>query len=62
MLLTELNTSPAEELDSILLTCCDVPGWAAAVRAGRPFADVDAVLATADAAARRLSADEVDRA
>ena len=60
--LPTFNSAPAGELTPALLACCDVPAWAAAVRAGRPYADVDALLATADAAARRFTPADVDRA
>lgn len=59
---TRFNEKPADELTDQLLTCCDVPSWADAVLADRPYADVDDVLATADRAARALTTDEVDRA
>lgn len=60
--LPDFNAAAAAELTPALLTCCDVPAWAAAVRDGRPYADVDALLAAADAAARRFTSEDVDRA
>jgi 2-oxo-4-hydroxy-4-carboxy-5-ureidoimidazoline decarboxylase len=60
--LDRFNGEPADALVPTLLACCDVPSWAAAVAEGRPYADVDAALAVADKAARRLSPAEVDRA
>jgi 2-oxo-4-hydroxy-4-carboxy-5-ureidoimidazoline decarboxylase len=60
--LPTFNAAPAAELTPALLACCDVPTWAAAVRASRPYPDVDALLATADAAARRFTPADVDRA
>jgi 2-oxo-4-hydroxy-4-carboxy-5-ureidoimidazoline decarboxylase len=45
-----------------LLTCLSVPRWADEVLAGEPYADQEALLAAADAAARSLSADELDQA
>jgi 2-oxo-4-hydroxy-4-carboxy-5-ureidoimidazoline decarboxylase len=60
--LTELNAAPAEELEPALLACCDVPSWAAAVRDGRPYDDVDALVARGDEAARRFTAADVERA
>ena len=62
MTLTELNSSPDDELMRVLLECCDVPAWARAVAAGRPYPGVDALLAVADDAARRLAPADVDRA
>jgi 2-oxo-4-hydroxy-4-carboxy-5-ureidoimidazoline decarboxylase len=56
------NTAPPAELTTTLLACCDVPSWAAAVRDRRPYADVDALLATADEAAREFTPAEVERA
>ena len=60
--LPDFNTAPAAEVTPALLACCDVPAWAAAVRDSRPYADVDALLATADRAARQLAPADVDRA
>ena len=60
--LPTFNAAPAAEVTPALLTCCDVPSWAGAVVDGRPYPDVDALLATADAATRRLTPADVDRA
>jgi 2-oxo-4-hydroxy-4-carboxy-5-ureidoimidazoline decarboxylase len=60
--LTELNSSPDDELMRVLLECCDVPAWAQTVAAGRPYSEVDSLLAVADAAARGLGPAEVERA
>jgi 2-oxo-4-hydroxy-4-carboxy-5-ureidoimidazoline decarboxylase len=60
--LDELNVAPAERLLPRLLACADVPRWAETVSAGRPYADEQALLETADEAARELTRDEVDRA
>jgi 2-oxo-4-hydroxy-4-carboxy-5-ureidoimidazoline decarboxylase len=62
MRLAELNAAPDEELDAALLACCDAPAWAARVREGRPYDDVAGLLATADEAARALTAADVERA
>ena len=62
MTLTEFNAATAEELTPVLLACCDVPDWAATVRDGRPYADMDALLAVADKAAREFSTADVDQA
>jgi 2-oxo-4-hydroxy-4-carboxy-5-ureidoimidazoline decarboxylase len=56
------NSAPAEDVTPVLLACCDVPSWAAAVRDDRPYADLAALLTTADAAARRFTRADVDRA
>ena len=60
--LDRFNTAPADELRPTLLACCDVPRWADAVVAARPYADSDALARRADEAAAGLSAEEVDRA
>lgn len=60
--LPDFNSAPAAELTPTLLACCDVPAWAAVVRDGRPYAGVDALLVTADAAARRFTPADVERA
>jgi 2-oxo-4-hydroxy-4-carboxy-5-ureidoimidazoline decarboxylase len=62
MTLTELNDAEAGGLREALLACCDVPEWADAVLAGRPYADEDALLATADRAARNLTDAQVEQA
>ncbi|HJQ05395.1 MAG TPA: 2-oxo-4-hydroxy-4-carboxy-5-ureidoimidazoline decarboxylase [Nocardioides sp.] len=60
--LDHVNTAPAAELLPALLACCDVPRWAEAILAGRPYADPADVTATADRAARAFTPEEVDRA
>jgi 2-oxo-4-hydroxy-4-carboxy-5-ureidoimidazoline decarboxylase len=60
--LSAFNSAPAAELTDTLLACCDVPAWAAAVRDSRPHADLGALLAVADDAARALGPADVDRA
>ncbi|MPZ96244.1 MAG: 2-oxo-4-hydroxy-4-carboxy-5-ureidoimidazoline decarboxylase [Propionibacteriales bacterium] len=60
--LVRFNAMPADEAEVTLLRCCDVPGWAARVRRGRPYSDLDAALSVADSAASTLSRDDVDRA
>lgn len=46
----------------MLRACCDAPAWAESVSRGRPYADREALLAAGDQAARRLDAEQVDRA
>ena len=60
--LTAFNAAAASDLTGPLLACCDVPAWAAAVLAGRPYPDTGSLLAAADEAARRFSREDVDRA
>jgi 2-oxo-4-hydroxy-4-carboxy-5-ureidoimidazoline decarboxylase len=62
MELAQFNAEPVDQLTPTLLACCDVPAWADAVAAGRPYADVHAAVAVADKAARALTPAEVDRA
>ena len=62
MRLDQFNTAAAEELRPDLLACCDVPAWADAVLGARPYDDLDALIATADKAARGFDAADVDRA
>ena len=60
--LDRINDVEDEVLTKTLLACCDVPAWGDAVREGRPYRDLEALMATADAAARRFTAADVDRA
>ena len=53
---------PDEEVRALLRGCLDVPRWAEEVAAGRPYGERDALLASADLAARSLSPAEVDQA
>lgn len=62
MTLEEFNAATGERLMAALLACCDAPRWAEAVGAGRPYPDVDALVAAADKAAGTLEAHEIDRA
>ena len=56
--LARFNALPPDEAEAELLACCAAPSWAAAVVAGRPYADRASVLATsADAFARMPAAD-----
>ncbi|WP_338024672.1 2-oxo-4-hydroxy-4-carboxy-5-ureidoimidazoline decarboxylase [Amycolatopsis thermalba] len=48
--LQQFHALPAEEAERELRACCAARDWAAQVAAGRPYADVDAVCAAADAA------------
>lgn len=62
MRLDQFNTAAAEQLRPELLACCDVPAWADAVLEARPYDDLDALVATADKAARGFDAADIDRA
>jgi 2-oxo-4-hydroxy-4-carboxy-5-ureidoimidazoline decarboxylase len=60
--LDQFNEEPVDRLRPVLLACCDVPAWADAVAAGRPYADEAALVAVADEAARRFTPEDVERA
>ncbi len=62
MKLSEFNTASYDVVTAALTACCDVPDWVAAVRDGRPFAEVEDVADAADKAARAFSPADVDRA
>ena len=49
------NSLTADRARADLLTCCAVGAWAAAVADGRPYPDRNALVATANAAARALT-------
>lgn len=46
--LAHLNALPSADAEAELLTCCGARAWARQVAALRPFADEDALFATAD--------------
>ncbi len=46
--LQQLNAATREEAFAALLACCGSLSWAQRMAAARPFADVEALLATAD--------------
>ncbi|MFQ6393733.1 2-oxo-4-hydroxy-4-carboxy-5-ureidoimidazoline decarboxylase [Nocardia sp. KC 131] len=60
--LAGFNALPELEAVAVLLACCSAPEWAAAVASGRPYADIEVLLATADAVVAELPASELDRA
>ena len=62
MRLDQFNAAPAADLRPPLLACCDVPAWADTVLEARPYDDLDALVATADKAARVFDRADVDRA
>lgn len=57
--LERLNALPEEDLRAELAQCLDVERWVRAVAAAAPYADRAALLETADAHAREITADEV---
>ena len=56
--LRKLNTLPAPDAERELLACCGSRAWARQVAAGRPYSDLDALLATSDRVWSRLSPDD----
>lgn len=57
-----LNTLPADELVTELMTCLHVRRWAEEIAGRRPFADLDALYAAADEAGDPLSEPEIHSA
>jgi allantoicase len=53
-----LNALPAEQAEVELLACCASRRWAVGVAAARPFADADALAASADAVWESLRPDD----
>lgn len=57
-----INSLPRNELVIRLLACLDVPRWAEEIADQRPFAESAQLRAAADAAAAKLTAEEIHRA
>jgi allantoicase len=49
-----LNRLPAAQAHQLLATCCAARAWVERLAAGRPYADLDALLGASDAAVREL--------
>lgn len=62
MLLEQFNAAPAREVRELLKPCLDVPRWIEEITAARPFASLDALLATARGAADPLTSAELEGA
>ncbi|MCM3660611.1 2-oxo-4-hydroxy-4-carboxy-5-ureidoimidazoline decarboxylase [Georgenia satyanarayanai] len=60
--LDTFNTAPERPARDLLLACVAVPRWAEAIVAGRPYADLDALLRTARTAASPWTNEEIDAA
>lgn len=60
--LIAFNTAARSDAHARLTSCLDVPRWVDAVLDGRPYIDVPALLAAADAAAAHLSDDDLAQA
>lgn len=59
MTLDRFNALPAAEARRELMTCCASPEWADQVAAGRPYPDVDALVAAAGKALADLPWEQV---
>jgi allantoicase len=53
------NLLPAPAAAAAVRSCCASPGWAAALAAGRPYIDLDTVVAASDALLHQLDAAEL---
>ena len=62
MSLEDFNALPQPEAAERLSTCLDVPRWVDQVLAGRPYADLDALVSVARNAAVEMSDDELTTA
>jgi OHCU decarboxylase len=56
--LRELNALSSSEAERELLACCGSRSWAREVAAGRPYADLEALVATSDRAWSALAPDD----
>jgi allantoicase len=52
-----LNSLPAAQAHQLLASCCAARAWVERMAAGRPYADVDALLGASDRAVRELGRD-----
>lgn len=59
---SEFNTRSFEDVRSSLLRLTESPAWADALLEGRPYADLEDLLATSDDIIRSLPEDQVDAA
>ncbi|MFJ9388412.1 2-oxo-4-hydroxy-4-carboxy-5-ureidoimidazoline decarboxylase [Nocardioides sp. NPDC101246] len=62
MPLAEFDALPADEAEGVVAPCVAIPSWAAGLVAGRPYADVGALLATAERLASAWTDEEVEGA
>ena len=60
--LTDFNEAPVDALRSRLLSLTAVDAWADGLLAGRPYDELDAVLATSDAIVAELDQSQIDAA
>ena len=57
-----LNSVPAAQARQVLASCCASRAWVERMAAGRPYADVDALLGASDGAVRELGRDDLAEA
>jgi 2-oxo-4-hydroxy-4-carboxy-5-ureidoimidazoline decarboxylase len=62
MALERLNALPATEAERELAACCAAPAWARAVASGRPYSDMERLMAAARAALESLTWDDIAQA
>ncbi|MDQ4051494.1 MAG: 2-oxo-4-hydroxy-4-carboxy-5-ureidoimidazoline decarboxylase [Actinomycetota bacterium] len=62
MEIEDFNAMSASEASATVRPCVDIDSWVEAVVAGRPYADLDTLLAAADTAAGGWTEAEVDAA
>jgi 2-oxo-4-hydroxy-4-carboxy-5-ureidoimidazoline decarboxylase len=60
--MAEFNALPPDRAEAELLTCCASVSWARLVAGGRPYPDLAALVAAADAASRTLTWADVAQA
>jgi 2-oxo-4-hydroxy-4-carboxy-5-ureidoimidazoline decarboxylase len=60
--LARLNSATASDAAALLHEVCASRSWGAAVTAGRPYPDLDALFAASDAAMTALTADDLGEA
>jgi 2-oxo-4-hydroxy-4-carboxy-5-ureidoimidazoline decarboxylase len=60
--LARFNALPADEAQTQLRACCAAPAWAATVAGGRPYPDLEALLAAARTALESLTWQDVAHA
>jgi OHCU decarboxylase len=57
-----LNSVPAAQAGQLLASCCASRAWVERMAAGRPYADLDALLEASDRAIRELGRDDLAEA
>jgi allantoicase len=57
-----LNSLPATQAGQLLASCCASRAWVRRMAAGRPYADLDALLEAGDRASRELGPDDLAEA